>query len=138
MKVVIDTNVLWVSISSRSYSHWIFKGILNGSITLCVTTEILEEYAEIMDQKLGHNVSEAVLGAFDNLPNVSFITRYYQWLAVKSDPDDDKFVDCFVASGANYLVTEDSHFNILKKLDFPKIQVVNTSEFHRIFHSESL
>lgn len=138
MKVVIDTNVLWVSISSRSSSHWIFKAILDGTLTLCVTTEILEEYAEIMDRKLGHTVSEAVLSTFDNLSNISFITRYYHWLAVKSDPDDDKFVDCYVASGANCLITEDSHFNVVKKLDFPKIQVVNISEFYRIFHSEHL
>ena len=53
MRVVIDTNVLWVSVSRRSDSHWIFQAILDGLLTLCVSTEILEEYAEILTEKLG-------------------------------------------------------------------------------------
>lgn len=52
MRVVVDTNVLWVSISRRSQSNWIFKAILEGTLTLCVTTDILEEYAEIISMKL--------------------------------------------------------------------------------------
>ncbi|MEZ0610487.1 putative toxin-antitoxin system toxin component, PIN family [Fibrella sp. WM1] len=98
MRVVVDTNVLWVSVSRRSASHWIFQAILNGSLTLCVTTEILEEYAEIMSSKLGTDASEAVLSVFDNLPNLELITRYYRWHAITNDPDDDKFVDCAVGS----------------------------------------
>lgn len=133
MKVVIDTNVLWVSISSRSSSHWIFKAIFDGTLTLCVTNEILDEYAEIIDRKLGHSISEAVLSSFDNLQNINHIVRYYRWLAVKSDPDDDKFVDCYVASGAQCLITQDNHFNVVKQLDFPKIQIMNLFEFEQFF-----
>ena len=136
MKVVIDTNILWVSISSRSSSHWIFKAIPEGKLTLCVTTEILDEYAEIIDRKLGHSVSESVLSTFDNLPNIVHITRYYRWLAVKADPDDDKFVDCYVAAGALSIITEDNHFNVVKQLDFPKIQIMNLSEFKQFFDQE--
>lgn len=61
MKIVLDTNILWVSISRRSETHWIFRAILDDTITLCVTTDILDEYAEIMTQKLGFEVSETVL-----------------------------------------------------------------------------
>ena len=137
MKVVINTNVLWVSISSRSSSHWIFKAILDGTLTLCVTNEILDEYAEIIDRKLGHSISEAVLGALDNLPNIEHIVRYYRWLAVKSDPDDGKFVDCYVAAGAQCLVTQDNHFNVVKQLEFPKIQIMSLVEFEQFFKHEN-
>ncbi len=133
MRVVIDTNVLWVSISRRSSSHWLFEAILNGTLTLCVTTEILEEYAEIMSQKLGAAASEAVLSVFDNLPNVEYITRYYRWYAITQDPDDDKFVDCAVAAGTLCIVTEDGHFNTLKKLLFPKIATMTIAEFKLFF-----
>ncbi|MCF0060369.1 putative toxin-antitoxin system toxin component, PIN family [Dyadobacter chenwenxiniae] len=136
MKVVIDTNLLWVSISSRSSSHWIFQNILGGNLTLCVTNEILEEYAEIIDRKLGHAVSEAVLSTFDNLPNIEYVTRHFRWFAVKSDPDDDKFVDCCVASGAVCIVTEDNHFNVVKTLEFPKVLVMSLSEFEQFFNTE--
>lgn len=136
MKIVVDTNILWVSISSRSSSHWIFQQILDGALTLCVTSEILDEYAEIIERKLGNTVSEAVLSTFDNLPNIEHITRYFRWFAVQADPDDDKFVDCYVASGAVCIVTEDKHFNAVKALDFPKILILNLSEFEEFFNDK--
>lgn len=60
MRVVIDTNVLWVSVSPRSESHWIFQALLDGRLTLCVTTDILGEYDEIIGLKLDSEASEAI------------------------------------------------------------------------------
>lgn len=136
MKVVIDTNVLWVSISRRSASHWLFQAILDGSLTICVTTEILDEYSEIMSSKLGIEASEAVLSLFDNLPNIQLITRYYRWFAIKADADDDKFVDCAVAANAICIITEDKHFKILEKLDFPKITAMNIAKFEDFYQNK--
>lgn len=133
MKVVIDTNVLWVSVSRRSASHWLFQAVLEGSLTLCVTTDILDEYAEIMSSKLGIEASEAVLSLFDNLPNIQLITRYYRWFAIKADADDDKFVDCAVAANAICIITEDKHFKVLKQLDFPKVKAMSINEFEGLY-----
>ncbi|MFN3488972.1 MAG: putative toxin-antitoxin system toxin component, PIN family [Emticicia sp.] len=133
MKVVIDTNVLWVSVSRRSASHWLFQAVLEGSLTLCVTTDILDEYAEIMSSKLGIEASEAVLSLFDNLPNIQLITRYYRWFAIKADADDDKFVDCAVAANAICSITEDKHFKVLKQLDFPKVKAMSINEFEGLY-----
>ncbi len=52
------------------------------------------------------------------------------------DPDDDKFVDCAFASGVDYIVTNDSDFNILKKIEFSKIKVVTIQEFEEIFRTQ--
>ena len=49
-KVVLDTNILLVSISKRSKLHWVFRALLDEKYELCVTTEILNEYAEIVEQ----------------------------------------------------------------------------------------
>jgi uncharacterized protein len=136
MNVVIDTNVLWVSISRRSSSNWIFRAILDGSITLCVTTDILEEYAEIMSLKLGVEASEAVLSVFDNLPTIRFITRYYRWFAIKADTDDDKFVDCAVAANAVCIVTEDRHFKVLENIEFPKVTTMTIEQFDLFFNQK--
>ena len=48
------------------------------------------------------------------------------------DPDDNKFVDCALNAGADYIVTDDRHFNILKTFDFPQIKVINIETFKRI------
>ena len=47
---------------------------------------------------------------------------------IEADPDDDKFVDCAVACNAKFVVTDDNHFDVLKKMDFPKIDVIGLDE----------
>ncbi|MCB0562358.1 MAG: PIN domain-containing protein, partial [Phaeodactylibacter sp.] len=60
-----------------------------------------------------------------NAVNVELVTRYYKWNLIAEDPDDNKFVDCAVASNATFIVTHDRHFNVLKKVDFPKVEVID-------------
>ena len=129
-KVVLDTNVLLVSISSKSKLHWVFKSLLEGKFILCVTTDILAEYAEIIEIHMGTLASENTLGVLENLPNVEYITNHYKFNLLK-DEDDNKFVDCYISANANFIVTHDSDFNILKKIDFPKVSIKNTSAFFK-------
>lgn len=49
-----------------------------------------------------------------------------------NDPDDNKFFDCAVAANADYLISEDNHFNILNKIDFPLVRRVRTNEFKNL------
>ena len=51
---------------------------------------------------------------------------------IRLDPDDDKFVDCAIASNADFIVTHDKHFNVLKDIDFPKVQTVNLTQFQQM------
>ena len=55
-----------------------------------------------------------------------------KWNLITADPDDNKFVDCALNAGADYLVTNDHHFNILKSIDFPPIKVVDIETFKSI------
>lgn len=129
-KIVLDTNVLLVSVSEKSALHWVFDSLLKKKYTICVTTDILAEYAEILDQKMGSEVSKNVLSTIENLSNVEFITTYYRFRLLQ-DEDDDKFVNCAIASNANYIVTHDKDFNVLAKIEFPKVQIKNTEQFRK-------
>jgi len=133
-KVVLDTNVLLVSISSKSKLHWVFKNLLEQKYTLCVTTDILAEYAEIIERKIGFSASQSVLGVFQNLPNIMFVETYFKFGLLK-DEDDNKFVDCAIAANASFIVTHDKDFNILKNIDFPQVIVINTEQFREILMS---
>ena len=42
---------------------------------------------------------------------------------------DNKFVDCAVAADAEYIVTNDAHFSVLKQIDWPKVAVLTIQEF---------
>jgi predicted nucleic acid-binding protein len=62
------------------------------------------------------------------LPNVHFAHVYFRWNLI-SDPDDNKFADCYIAAGANYLLSHDAHFSVLKQITFPKVNVMKLDEF---------
>jgi putative PIN family toxin of toxin-antitoxin system len=128
MKVVIDTNILLVSISRRSPFHWIFERLLQGEYTLCVSNEILSEYAEIINFHMGSTAAEVTLQSILELPNTEKTDIYFRWNLLK-DADDNKFSDCAIASGADYLVTHDKGFAALQALDFPKVKVVSAESF---------
>ena len=58
-----------------------------------------------------------------------FITPYFKFQLIDDDPDDNKFVDCAISANAKYIVTEDHHYNILKHIDFPKVDCITLDEF---------
>lgn len=80
---------------------------------------------------MGKEVADAALRAMLELPNMEKIEIYYKWNLVK-DADDNKFTDCTLAAGADYLVTHDKGFNTLDKIEFPKIKVISIAEFKLI------
>ena len=69
-KIILDTNVLLVSISSKSPYHCIFKKLIDGAYDLGVTTEILMEYEEVIERKFNSEVAKDVIRTLLTLPNV--------------------------------------------------------------------
>ena len=134
MRVVIDTNILLPSLSPRSKSHWLFADLLAERFTLCVTTDILNEYSEIFEQKLGVQARDAVMDLLETLPNLLLVDKFYFWQAIEQDPDDNKFVDCAISAQAKYLVTDDKHFNPLKRKPLFEVEIVTMKEFEQLFH----
>ena len=54
---------------------------------------------------------------------------HYSFGLMEADKDDNKFVDCAIAANAKCIVTEDNHFNILKTIPFPKVEVIGIDDF---------
>ncbi len=123
MKIVLDTNVLLVSISRRSRYRWILDALLAERFTLCVTTEILLEYGEIVGQHMGAAYFYDTMATLENLANLEYITPHYHYNLLR-DPDDNKFVDCAIAANAACIVSHDSDFRALRDVEFPKVLVV--------------
>jgi putative PIN family toxin of toxin-antitoxin system len=127
--IVIDTNSLIMAISSRGDYHRIWKSFLAGDYYLCISNEILEEYAEEIARNISVNVARFIIFAILERKNVKQITPYYKWNLITTDPDDNKFVDCAISANAKFIVTEDHHFNILKKIPFPSVNVISIDDF---------
>lgn len=100
-----------------------------GHVSLCVNTEILSEYEEIIAQKTNADIAHNVVEAIARLHTTKFLNVYYHFRLIEADADDNKFVDCAVAANAEYIVTNDAHFDILKQIDWPKLTVIAIKEF---------
>lgn len=85
---------------------------------------------------MGQESANYVLQIIENSVNVEFITKYFRWNLISVDPDDNKFVDCAVSCNAKFLVTNDKYFNILKDLEFPKIEVIGVDYFKSILYKK--
>jgi putative PIN family toxin of toxin-antitoxin system len=127
--VVIDTNCLLQIIARRSPYRPIWDAFLEGRYVLCVSDEILDEYQEVLGQQITPTIAENVVLLILNQDNVQFVDPHFRMRLITSDPDDNKFVDCAFAAGADYLVSEDSHFSILRSIPFPRLNLVTLDEF---------
>ena len=114
----MDTNCLLMAIPRRSPYHKILTALFAGKYALCVSTDILLEYEEVIAAHASPIVAENVIKAILQLPHMVQVTPAYRYHLIAADADDNKFVDCAFAAGADYLVTEDNHFNILKQTAF--------------------
>jgi len=132
--IVIDTNSLIMAISSRSDYHKIWQSFLDGDYYMCISNEILEEYAEVIARNIGVNLARYVVYTILERKNTKLITPFYNWNLITADPDDNKFVDCAIAANAKFIVTEDHHFNVLKEIPFPSVEVINIDEFLKELH----
>lgn len=133
VKLVLDTNVLLVSLPEFTPWHWIIKALLNSQFTLLVTNDMVVEYDEKMLKRYNAANTKDLLDLFLKLENVQLIDPAFKWNLISADADDNKFVDCAVAGNADFIVSNDRHFQILKKVGFPGISVLTVSEFDKQF-----
>jgi putative PIN family toxin of toxin-antitoxin system len=129
MKVVIDTNILLVSIPHHSKYRPVLDAFAKRKYTLVVTTDVYFEYLEVLEKRSAKGVIEYVEKALNISRNVVKPEVFYNWNLITTDPDDNKFIDAYVAAGADYLVTNDTHFNEAKHTPFPLINIISAHEF---------
>ena len=134
MKFVLDTNVLVSSLSSRSPFHWVIEGLRANRYKMIVSTPILLEYDEILTQKYGKSTAQIFLDALMLRQNLQLVDPRFQWHFL-SDPEDDKFVDAAIAGSADFIVSEDRDFRVLKNIDHPTIIAISIVEFQRLIVS---
>lgn len=135
MRIVLDTNCLIQVIPPQSPYHHVWTSFEKGENVLCVSNDILEEYAEIIQRLVDVETAEVVLSTIVNSPFVKLIDPYYQFNLIKADPDDNKFVDCAIAAGARFLVSNDRHYYVLKQITYPKVEVLTLPEFSQLTHN---
>ncbi|GAB4027599.1 putative toxin-antitoxin system toxin component, PIN family [Spirosoma gilvum] len=129
MRVLLDTNIILVITPYFSAYRWVYDALKEGRFELVVSTEILDEYAELLERQYSATFAERTLLALDNFPTVIRVEPAFRFLLIPNDPDDNKFTDAAIIGNADYIVTNDGHFGHLPTIPFPKIDVLTFDAF---------
>lgn len=129
MRIVLDINALLISLPVQSPFRPIFDAMKEGKFTLLITNEILTEYEEKLAEKTRPDIAQNVVRLLLNLPNVEKAEVWYRWNLINADADDNKYTDCAIAANAKFIVSDDAHFRVLKRIPFPKVDLLTSDEF---------
>jgi len=135
MRIVLDTNCLLRSVPQKSEYHNILTTLQRGFYTLCYSNDILMEYEELLMRFYSQPLTYNFLNFIVNSIHTQQVNPYFKWNLIVADPEDNKFVDCAFNAGADYIVTNDKHFNVLKKIEFPSIKVIDIDMFKKMIYS---
>lgn len=128
IKVVIDTNVFNSSFFGGNPKK-IIELWEKGEICWCLSNEIIDEYLAVL-QRMGLQDEQEIhelLKVFAEGTNTIFTTNPPRLQIIESDPDDNKFIECAVALGAEYIISGDKHLKNLKK--YMNILILSPGEF---------
>jgi len=128
VSVVVDTNV-FISSFFGGNPRKIIDLWKSGDITLCLTGNIIDEYAEVL-QRLGLQDTaelEELLRLFSIGYHTVFTLKTKKIHVVEKDPDDDKFIECAVTLNTRYIITGDKALRDIG--DYMGINIVTPKEF---------
>ena len=131
LRLVLDTNVFMVSLAPQYKYHWVYQCLVQDKFELALSNEILTEYNEQIVLRYGLERTEASLDYLLLLPNITLINPSFHWQLVENDKDDNKFVDCYFASQADHIISNDRHLRGLLANEFPPISVLSYDDFEQ-------
>ena len=135
-RVVIDTNCLLQILGAKGKYHFLFESFLQFGYVLCISNEVLLEYEEILRMKASPLAADLFVKVIVRSRNVIRKDPYFKWNIITNDFDDNKFVDCAFACRANYIVTNDNHFQEAANSPFPVFKVINLDDFSELMKQQ--
>lgn len=134
-RLVLDTNVFMVSLAPQYKYRWIYDCLIQGKFELSLSNEILTEYHEQVALRYGVARTDIQLDYLLLLPNVILSNPAFNWQLVENDKDDNKFIDCYLASQSDHIISNDRHLRGLTSNEFPPISVLSYDDFESHYKS---
>jgi len=140
MIICLDTNTVVQALAEGHPFHPILDTWVAGRVIWAVSTEVLLEYEEILTRLSGAARWRKLTRLMDlaelTSRNLLRVTPSFHFQIVTADPDDNIFTDCAVTADADYLITEDKHFAVLRQSGY-KPQSITPHEFIARFIARS-
>jgi len=130
-KVILDTNVVVSGILTPGNCFDLLNRWKNGAFNVVVCPEILEEYYAVLSRDKFCLPPSLIKGILDEFrQNAIWTTKSTTLNIVRSDPQDNKFIEAAIDGHADYIVSGDKH--LLEIGRYEKILIVTPEEFSKI------
>jgi len=107
----------------------IFNLAVDRVIQLCISEPVMAEYEEVLRRARFDLHPEKVANALARIRAAAVLVTPTTAVSAASDPDDNIFLECAEAAGADYVVTGN-------QADFPELwagaRIVTPRQFHEI------
>ena len=128
MIVVLDTNIVASATYWRGKPAHCLEAWVLGKFDLAVSHPILSEYEEVVTRLATRYPAKHPTDWLSAIKQNGHLYLPSPLAASTADPDDEMFIECAVAAGADFLVTGDKgHLLALKQAG--GIPIVAASEF---------
>jgi predicted nucleic acid-binding protein len=139
MLVCIDTNAVLGMFGRAAPLLALRHGLLAGKFRWALSNDILLEYQEIAAREMGAGGVERMLRFIELAGQargaILRVAPAFRFHLIADDADDDKFADCAIAAEADFIITEDRHFEALRGSGY-KPQPIAPGEFIRLHLSD--
>jgi len=133
-RVVIDTNVYISAIFWGGKPREVLELGRNGRISIFTSSEILFEIERKLKNKFAIDEKEVTQILLDYSMFTIPIKPLKKISVIRTDPDDDKFIECAVAAKAEYIVSGDKH--LLDLRNYQDIKIMKTVKFLEMFEEK--
>ena len=122
-----DSNIYVSALQFGGVPLQFLNAARDGAFRLAISQPIIDEISGVLRNKF--RWSDAMVDeARENLLDFSLLAKPALTLSViAEDPDDDRVIECAVASGSRYIVSGDKH--LLRLAHYENIRVIKVAEF---------
>ena len=137
MRAVLDTNVLISGVIATGLPHELLIKGFDQEYQIVVSVETLTEFRDtLLKYPDRFHMSEAEVQ--QEVETIRYFAEFVEpdeaITAVRSDPDDDTFLEAAVAGAVDYLVSGDTH--LLDIESFRGIDIVEPRTFYERLNEE--
>jgi putative PIN family toxin of toxin-antitoxin system len=134
LKVVLDTNV-WVSAFLwGGKPATIIQAAEDGQVSILISEDIVAEINEVLAYPKLEKIYRPQLRREDlieqTLKIAKFVKAPNKIQIIQAHPADNKFLDCALASNADFIVSGDRH--LLEVVSYKKTTIVTVNDFLKL------
>ncbi len=128
MRVVLDTNIFVSGIHWTGSSEKILRAGVEGKFELVSSLPIIEEIVRVlMSFKMPLDADDISWWESLILEKSLVVVPTEEVDIVKSDPDDNKFIEAALEAKADFIVSQDKHLLVIK--EYQRIKIVHPDDF---------